>query len=378
VQGILPLLAQTPGLTPASQLRHYPSRQQLQETIAAHRINLCLLDVSTSPHDALKCLAELLRLDSSMQVVAVLTNDDSAQILRSLRQGATEFLASPFTVEQIEAALGRITRLNPLSTRKRAKVYCVMPAKGGCGATTVACSLAWHWKRLGTKRILLADLDPLAGTMSFLLKIKGQFSFVDVLQRQGEIDADLWKGMITHHNGVDVLLSPENPGEAQSVLTDATSIIEYARLTYDVVILDSNGVYGTWNLSQAELADEVLLITTNELPAVQAAQRSLAYLESNQIGRWKTRVLVNRYDREGGVEQEVIGTALDTDLYHIIPADYETIQKALMEGKVIPANSTFGKSLTTLGNRLAGREEKEGKPASIASSLLSLFSRSSS
>ncbi len=126
------------------------------------------------------------------------------------------------------------------------------------------------------------------------------------------------------------------------------------------------------------MADEVLLVTTNELPAVQAAQRSLAYLEANQIGRWKTRVVVNRYDRESGVEQEVIGQALDTDLYHMVPADYDGIQKALMEGKPIQSGTAFGKALSALGDRLAGREEKERKSASITSSLLSLFSRSSS
>ncbi len=374
----MPLLARRPEIAPALQIRNYPTRQQLQENIAAQRINLCFLDVSSNPHDALRCLTELLRLDNTMPVIAVLATDDSALILRCLRQGASEFLASPFGADQLESAMSRITKLNPVQSRKKAKVYCVVPAKGGCGATTIASSLAWHWKKLGAKRILLADLDPLAGTMSFLLKIKGQFSFVDVLQRQGEIDADLWKGMVTQHNGVDVLLSPENPGEAQSVLTDATAIIEYARAAYEVVVLDTGGVYGTWNLSQAQLADEVLLVTTNELPAVQAAQRSLAYLEANQIGRWKTRVLLNRYDREAGVEQDIIAQALDTDLYHMIPADYDGIQKALMEGKPIQSGSVFGKALSTLGDRLAGREEKERKSASITSSLLSLFSRSSS
>ena len=52
-----------------------------------------------------------------------------------------------------------------------------MPAKGACGATTIACNLAFQWKRLGAKKILLADLDPLTGTLSFLLKIKSIYSF---------------------------------------------------------------------------------------------------------------------------------------------------------------------------------------------------------
>ncbi len=61
----------------------------------------------------------------------------------------------------------------------------------------MACNLAFQWKRHGAKRILLADLDMLAGTMSFLLKIKSTYSFLDVSQRAHELDADLWNAMVT-------------------------------------------------------------------------------------------------------------------------------------------------------------------------------------
>ena len=137
-------------------------------------------------------------------------------------------------------------------------------------------------------------------------------------------------------------------------------------------------VYGRWNLSQAQAADEVLLITTNELPALQAAQRSLAYLQRNQIGRWKTRVIVNRYERGVGLEQDVIGTALDADICYVLPSDTDAVQKSLMDGKLIQPGSAMGRSVHALADRLAGREQNGNKSASLASSLLSLFSRSTS
>jgi len=252
----------------------------------------------------------------------------------------------------------------------------VVPAKGACGATTIATNLAWQWKRFGAKRVLLADLDPLAGTLSFLLKLKPTFSFLDVLNRSRDIDEDLWKAMVTSHNGVDVLLAPDNPGEGQSDLADASPVIDYARYNYDVVILDTGGVYGRWNVSMAQSADEVLLITTNELPALQAAQRSLVYLQRNQIGRWKTRIIVNRYEHGVGLAHDVIGTALDTDICQVLPADTDAVQKSLMDGKLIQPGSSLGRSLHTLADRLAGREHKGEKGGSLTSSLLSLFSRS--
>ncbi|MGA3025322.1 MAG: AAA family ATPase [Bryobacteraceae bacterium] len=375
---MLPLVSRHPALSPASQLRTYPTSRELQDNMTAHGANLCFLDVTTDPERALKCLADLLAIHSAIPVVAMLSGDDSGLILRCLRQGATEFLVQPFTQEQLEAAMAKIARLNPAVVAKRARVWLVVPAKGGCGATTIAANLAWQCKRLGARRVLLADLDPLAGTLSFLLKLKGTFSFLDVLHRSGDIDEDLWKAMVTPQNGVDVLLSPENPGEGQSDLSDAAAVIEYARYNYDVAILDTNSVYGRWNLSQAQAADEVLLITTNELPALQAAQRSLAYLQRNQIGRWKTRIVVNRYEHGNGLEQDVIGTALDADICHVLPTDPDAVQKALMDGKLIQPGSNLGRALHGLADRLAGREQKGRKPESLASSLLSLFSRSTS
>src|SRR5262249_2653651 len=152
----------------------------------------------------------------------------------------------------------------------------------------------------------------------FLLKLKSSFSFIDVLQRGHELDPDLWRSTITTRNGIDILLSPDMATGAPPHL-DATPIIDFARHEYDVVVIDTGSVYGPWNLSQARLATELLLVTTNELPALQAAQRALTYLDTNKIGKWKTRLVVNRYQQDVGLSREVIGTALHTEVFDTIP-----------------------------------------------------------
>ena len=120
-------------------------------------------------------------------------------------------------------------------------------------------------------------------------------------------------------NGVDVLLAPELMVEGAQDLHDPSPILEYARHAYDVIMLDAGSVYGDWNLNLARAGQEVLLVTTNELPALQAAQRALSYLDANRIGRWKIRLLVNRYHRDVGLSREVIGTALHTEVFDILP-----------------------------------------------------------
>ena len=352
----------------------YPTRHQVSDLLTTQSPNLCFLEVGDQQERALGVIPEFLRLDPKLPIVVVLDGNDPELVLKCLRLGASDFLMQPFTGEQVEGCLQKIARLQPGRNKNPGKVYCVMPAKGGCGASTIANNLAYQLRRGADKRILLADLDPLAGTLSFLLKIKSSYSFMDVLQRGAEIDADLWKAVVTNRHGVDVLLSPEMMTEGVSDLSDATPVIEYARNAYELVVIDAGSVYGDWNLSQAQLADEILLITTNELTSLQAVQRALSYLESNGIGRWKIKLIVNRYDRHVGLSKDVIGTALHTEIYHIMPTDYEAIQKSLMEGKPLATTTAFGKSVVGLVDRISGGAEPQKKSSSL-SGLLSLFSR---
>src|ERR1700734_3938207 len=376
IRDLAPLLRKHLPTFSGHDLNAYPMRHQLAEVVSSEAPNLCLLEVGEPPDAGLALIHDLLRLDPKLPIVVVLANNNPELVLRCLRQGASDFLIPPFTSEQVEGALQKIARLQPGRASHSGKVYCIMPAKGGCGASTIASNLVYQMKR-GDKRILLADLDPLAGTLSFLLKIKSSYSFMDALARSHDIDADLWRSLVTNRHGLDVLLSPEVMTEGMSDLKDASSIIEYARGIYDLVVLDTGGVYGEWNLSQAQLADEILLVTTNELTSLQAVQRALGYLDANNIGRFKVRLILNRYARHTGLSKDVIGTALHMDIFHIMPSDYEAIQKSLMEGKPLGPATSFGKSVIGLADRLAGSAEPANKKNSSLSGLLSLFSRTS-
>jgi len=341
--------------------------------------NLVLLDAISDRDQALHLLDELSRMPQ-VRVFALLGSNDPDFSLRCLRAGASDFLIQPFTADQLDAAFGKLARMQPAaepSGSEPAKIIAVMPAKGACGATTLASSLAFQWKRMGTKRILLVDMDPLTGNLSFLLKIKSVYSFLDAIQRAGELDHDLWSTMVQPVHGVDVLLAPELMLESTHDLRDPSPILEYARHVYDVVILDTNGVYGEWSLNVARAANELLLVTTNELPALQAAQRALSYMDTNRIGRWKVRLIVNRYLRDVGLSREVIGTALHTEVFETLSSDYEAVQRSLMEGKPIPTSSSFGKGVAQLVDRLGGKQKNAHKKASSLAGLLGLFSKTS-
>lgn len=374
------LLAAHLGGAALHRLQAYPSPRDLPNMLPPGSPHLVFLDTASDRDQAVQLLEEIGRTGNHIQVIALLASNEPDFILRCLRAGASDFLILPLTAEQVDAAFGKLARAQPAqetSSQETAKTIAVMPAKGACGATTVACNLAFQWKRISGKKVLLVDMDPLTGNLSFLLKVKSVYSFLDVLQRSSELDADLWRAMVSPVHGVDVMLAPDLMLEQNQDLRDPSPILEYARHAYDVVILDTSSVYTEWNLNCARAANELLLVTTNELPALQAAQRALSYLDTNRIGRWKIRLVVNRYLRDVGLSREVIGTALHTEVFDTLPSDYEAVQRALLDGKAIPASTPFGKGVAQMVDRLGGKTEPANKKGSSLSGLLGLFSKTS-
>jgi pilus assembly protein CpaE len=376
----LNLISHQVAVGPILELPSYPYRSLLAETLAGKAPQICFLDAASDSERALATIRTLIEVQPSIQIVVLLSGNDPDMILRCLRQGATEFMVEPFGVDQLRPALDKLARLRrggSETQQGQGRVICVMPAKGACGATTIAAHLAPLWKRSGAKKVLLADLDQLTGTLSFVLKIKSSYSYMEVLRRAATLDEDVWKALVFNHNGVDVLLSPDDVADGMQEETDPSPIIEFSRTLYDTVILDSGGPYGEWGLGLAQLSDEILLVTTNELPTLQSTQRAISYLERHQVPRSKIKLVVNRYNREVGLSKEVIETALHMDVFHVIPSDYEAIQKSLIEGKYASPNTDFSKGVTGLAELLSGKSVAAAKPVkqSGLSSLFSMFSK---
>lgn len=344
-------------------LESYPSRAALAE-YAALGLQCCFLDIASDSGTAFAALSMLNSSCPEVPVFALLRSNDPDLILQCLRQGASEFLIQPFTGEQLRNALAKLSRLHPTGGaggESGGRVFCVMPGKGACGATTVACHLAYALVRQDIDKVLLADLDALTGTIGFLLKLKSSYSFTDALAHAGSLDQDVWKALVTPCHGVDVLLSPESPMEGLGEAADPAPILSYFRRFYGAVVLDTGGAYGDWSVSLASLCDDLLLVSTNELVALHAVQRALAYLAKNGLDRSKIRLILNRYSKEVGLRREAIQTALQMEVFETLPSDFEAIQRSLMEGKHAPPASHFGKAITALARHLAGEVRAEKK-----------------
>ena len=205
-----------------------------------------------------------------------------------------------------------------------------------------------------------------------MLKLSSNYSFIHSLTNASRMDEALWRGMVISSHGVDVLLSPETPTDLVYEPEDLTAMVNYWRQLYEFVILDTPGPFGEWGLSLAKLCDELLLVTTNELPAVHATQNALACLDPHGISRSKMKLVINRYNTDIGLSSQAIETALDLRVFQYLPSDFERVQKALLEGKPIPAGTKVGRSIAELAEKLTGRTSAP-KKHSLFGGLFSVF-----
>jgi pilus assembly protein CpaE len=366
------LASEMPGARRAT-VDHYPSRAEAAKLV--EKIEFCLLDVASDVTAATGLLSWLGAVAPGVPVISLLLANDPDLILRCLRGGADDFLIEPFTAEQLRAVLKKLARVRPgpaVATEDGGKVICIMPGKGACGATTIACNLAFALRRLSGGKVLLADLDGLTGTIAFVLRLKSSYSFVDAVTHTGVLDKDAWRVLVTPCRGIDVLLSPESPVDCYSEPLDPAALVASSRLGYDFVVIDSGGAHGDWNVGLARLADELLLVTTNELPALHATQRVLAHLEGSGVSRSKPRMVLNRYLARIGLPEDGINQALGAKVFATLPSDYEGVQKALMDGQAAAPATAFGHAITSLARTLTGHG-KEAAKVSAFSRLMGMF-----
>lgn len=192
-------------LAPGAVLRNeYPRMGAGAALVQETATTICFLDAASNSEQAQVLIAEISPL---VPVVALHHRNDADLILRCLRRGACEYLADP-NADAVRAVFERLGRARASGSMPLGMVYCVVPGKPGCGASSLATQLAVQLHTGGGK-VLLVDCDPMNGSVAFQLKLKCEFHLGDALHDWKRMDDDLWSRLVTSACGVDILTAPE-------------------------------------------------------------------------------------------------------------------------------------------------------------------------
>ena len=333
------------------------------------RPDVVLLDLGRLADPLEDLLAKLRGIDPETMVIALHTSAEPDVILGAIRAGANEYLYPPLRNPLLRA----LERKSSERSRRRDGVHAggknlaFFSAKGGCGATTLACHVAVELGRQGQK-VLLADLDLASGMVGFLTKSKSTYSVLDALQNLHRLDAHYWKGLVS--NGIanlEIISAPPLATPKQQIQgvkhEGIRHVLGFVRSQYDWTILDLGRSLSQLALHTLDEIDEAYLVTTLDVPALHQAKQIIQSLLDTGYGKSRLRLVLNRVPKQLDITPEELEKMLGIRINAMLPDCYTELYEAYSEGKLASHTSNLGRYVKTFAGKLAGLEPNE-KPKS--------------
>jgi pilus assembly protein CpaE len=334
--------------------------------------DLVLIDVSVL-RQTLQEVIENLRLAAPCSmIVALNTTGVTGPVLECFRAGADEYLFPPLAEGLKKAVERRETERRKSDSAKPAgKIIAFLSAKGGCGATTLACHVAVELSRLNQmpdvvdrrRRVLLADLDINVGMVAFLMKSTSPYSITDALNNVHRLDASYWKALVSNGiPGLEVISAPTAMAAKQEPKPgDIRHVLGFSGKHYRWTVADAGRGICESTMTVIEAADEVCLVTTPEIPALHQSRQILQRLLDVGYKQERLRLIVNRVPRRLGIRPEELPKMLGIPLYAVIPECYAELHEAYSQGQLLPPRSVLGECMGRLARKLACAEEPKAK-----------------
>jgi pilus assembly protein CpaE len=362
-------LERSPGFKIVSDLKSYPSETTLDQRLRQFKPDVVVLDLATNLKTACELIRTIAAPGTSVHVVGLHTANDSQAILESLRAGATEFLYAPFEAAIQQQAVARLHSLREpaaVVASQPGRIAVFASAKPGSGASTLAAQTAFALRKSTGKRVLLADFDLLGGMVGFYLKLSHTQSLVEALERSEHLDSASWSSLVSECGGVDILPAPETP---YAGLVDAGrlhAVLDFARLSYDWLIIDLPVIFQRLSLMTVSEADQAFLVSTSELPSLHLARKAVNLL--NQLGFPKERfqILVNRINKRDEIAVSDMEKLFNCSVHSRFPNDYFSVHRAVTLGQPVDGHCELGKAIDALAARMTGHGAAGRKKAAAA------------
>ena len=210
------------------------------------------------------------------------------------------------------------------------RVIVITSGKGGVGKTTTTSNISVALARAGHK-VVAVDADIGLRNLDVVMGLENRvvYNFIDVLEGTCRLN----QALVRDKRVDNLFLLPA----AQTRTKDAVSADQMEELCgmlrkeFDFILLDSPAGIESGFRNASIGADEALVITTPEVPAVRDADRIIGLLES--MGKSPIRLVINRLRSRLVKQGEMLDVRdvldiLATDLVGIVPEDDSVVKSA--------------------------------------------------
>jgi pilus assembly protein CpaE len=279
----------------------------------------------------------------------LLAVEDSPGLMRAAMQaGLRDVVALPLALESFEASVraasqwsrtmrDRVTGEESAGASLGGQLVAVAGSKGGVGTTTVALHLGLAAARMAPGRpVCLVDFDLQKGDFRALLDTPHRRSVVDLVVVSNEISVrHLQETLYTHKDGVRLLLAPEEGEKAEDVDSAvARNVLSAVKARHALTVVDIGAVATEATAIAAEMATQVLVVTTPDVLALRGVRRMrqlwkrLGVREDEDI-----KIVLNRASRRREIQPDLARKVVgDTMVQTTIPADFNAFEAAVNTG----------------------------------------------
>ena len=275
-------------------------------------------------------------------------------IVNAMRAGAREFIERPTNTTDLLEAFVRLTTAQRRSRSEgiRGKVFSVVNAKGGNGATTVAVNLALALQS-AYGQTTLVDLAPL-GHAALHMNLKPAFTVADATRNLHRMDAQLLESFMTRHSGGLQLLAGTNiPTAVDPSTAEFVRLFDMLVTHYRYVVVDSSSRFDAATRLIASLSENVLLVACSDVASLWSAARVQQYLGETG-NRERVRLVLNRFRKVPGFSESDAEAAVGAKVLWHIPNQYFAIANAIDRGTPVmdQRNSEIARCFSGLAQEL--------------------------
>jgi len=276
---------------------------------------------------------ELLHQEMPDAAIFALGNLSQPQVIvNAMRAGAREFIERPANTADLIDAFVRLQAAQRRGRQEgiRGKVFSVINAKGGNGATTVAVNLALALQSAYGQSALV-DLAPL-GHAALHMNLKPVFNVADATRNLHRMDASLLESFMTRHSGGLQLLAGTNiPAAVDPSTAEFVKLFDMLVTHYRYVVVDASSRFDAATRLIASLSETVLLVACSDVASLWSAARVQQYLGETG-SRERVRLVLNRFRKVPGFSEADAEAAVGAKLLWRIPNQYFAVSGAIDRG----------------------------------------------
>ena len=293
-------------------------------------------------------------------VILVASGAEAAMMLeQALEQDVADVLLLPQLTHNVVFAVRKAShaRRQVEVAAHHGRVVTVFSPKGGTGKTVVSTNLASILAKAESRRTLLLDLDLQFGDAAIMLGLEPAKTIYDLVVAPGELDSEKLAGYVTRHqSGLDILAAPLRPEDAELVVeSKVTALIEVARSSYDMIVVDTSPFFHGAMLATLDRTDELLVLCGLDVPTLKNVRLALQTLELLSFPASRITYVMNRASANVGLKSSEVEAALKVKIACELPTD-RNVQVCVNRGEaavLAEPRSDFSRALGALAKQVA-------------------------